>query len=141
MRGSTLLELLIAVAIIGTLLVIAAPRFSAWGDRLAAERAARDLALFYHQARTAALFRGSRVRLEFDQRTLRAVFEGVTDSTFLERPGPARHGVTLSASRTVIRIYSNGLGLGAANTKLVVRRGQAAESLTTSRLGRLKRWN
>ncbi len=57
------------------------------------------------------------------------------------RPGPARHGVTLTASRSVIRIYSNGMGLGAANTKLVVRRGAAAESLTTSRLGRLKRWN
>lgn len=141
MRGSTVLELLIVLAIVGTVLMIAAPRFATWSDRLAAEQAARDLALFYHQARTAALFRGTRVRLEFDQRTLRAVFEGVTDSTFLERPGPARHGATLSASRSVIRIYANGLGLGAANTKLVVRRGAAAESLTTSRLGRLKRWN
>lgn len=141
MRGSTLLELLIALAIIGTLVVIAAPRFATWSDRLAAERAARDLALFYQQARTAAMFRGTRVRLEFGETALRAVFEGVTDSTFLVRPGPARHGVTLTASRAVIRIYSNGMGLGAANTKLVVRRGVAAESLTTSRLGRLKRWN
>ncbi len=141
MRGSTVLELLIALAIVGTLVVIAAPRFSSWSDRLAAERAVRELALFYQQARTAALFRGTRVRLEFGETALRAVFEGATDSTFLMRPGPARHGVTLTASRSVIRIYSNGMGLGAANTKLVVRRGAAAESLTTSRLGRLKRWN
>lgn len=83
MRGSTLLELLIALAIIGTLVVIAAPRFATWSDRLAAERAARDLALFYQQARTAAMFRGTRVRLEFGETALRAVFEGVTDSTFL----------------------------------------------------------
>jgi hypothetical protein len=48
--------------------------------------------------------------------------------------------VSFRASRPVIRLYPNGFGLGAANTKIVLERGAAAESLTTSRLGRLKRW-
>jgi hypothetical protein len=98
------------------------------------------LVIFYGHARMSAIFRGRQVRLEFGPDTLRAVFEGVADSVFLVRPGPRRHGVSLRASRAVIRIYPNGLGRGAANTKLVVQRGVAAESLTTSRMGRLKRW-
>jgi hypothetical protein len=40
----------------------------------------------------------------------------------------------------VIRVGPNGIGWGAANTQLILRRGAAAESLTTSRLGRLKWW-
>ena len=51
-----------------------------------------------------------------------------------------RHGVALEASRAEIRLYPNGLGLGAANTKLVFRRGEAADSITISRLGRIRRW-
>jgi hypothetical protein len=69
-----------------------------------------------------------------------AVYEAALDSTFLVRPGPARHGVVLLASRAVIRLDPTGLGFGAANSTLVLRRGAVAESLTTSRLGRLKRW-
>ena len=96
--------------------------------------------MFYHRARFAAIFRAQRVRIEFGQDSLRATLEGVEDSTFLVWPGPARHRVELTSSREVIRIHPNGFGWGGANTKLVVRRGMAAESLTTSRLGRLKRW-
>ena len=139
-RGVTLLELLIAIVAVGTLTAIIAPRFAQVRDRLATERAARDLVTFYRQARYAAIYRGTRVRMEFGPDTLRAVYESVTDSVFLSRPGPSRHGVTLSASRPVIRIYPNGFGYGAANTKLVVRRGMAAESVTTSRMGRVKKW-
>ena len=124
----------------GALTAIVAPRFSQVRDRLATERAARDLVTFYRQARYAAIYRGTRVRMEFLPDTLRAVYERATDSIFLTRPGPSRHGVTLTASRPVIRIYPNGFGYGAANTKLIVRRGMAAESVTTSRMGRIKKW-
>lgn len=139
-RGFSLLELLIAIAAMAALTAITVPRFAAVRDRLATERAARDLVTFYRQARYAAIVRGSVVRMEFAPDTLRAMFEGVTDSVFLLRAGPARHGVTLTASRSLIRVYPNGFGYGAANTKLVVRRGMAAESVTTSRLGRVKKW-
>jgi prepilin-type N-terminal cleavage/methylation domain-containing protein len=139
-RGFSLIELLIAVAVVSTVLALTVPRFAMVRDRLAAERAARDLVTFYRQARYAAVYRGSMVRLEFGADTLRAAYEGVTDSVFLLRAGPSRHGVSFTASRPIIRIYPNGFGFGAANTKLVVRRGMAAESVTTSRLGRVKKW-
>jgi prepilin-type N-terminal cleavage/methylation domain-containing protein len=140
-RGVTLLEVVAVLAIVGLALAIAAPNVATWKDRLAVERATGEVVSFYWQARTSAIFRGTRVRMEFGVNSLQASFEGVTDSVFLTRPGPSRHGVSLTASRPIIRVYANGFGLGAANTKIVLRRGVAAESLTTSRLGRLKRWN
>jgi prepilin-type N-terminal cleavage/methylation domain-containing protein len=139
-RGVTLAELVVVLAIVGTLSALAFPRAARWLDWIAVDRATGELASFYQTARYAAIYRDERVRVELGEDSLRAVFEGVTDSVFLRRPGPVRHGVRLTVSRAVIRIQPNGMGFGGANTKLVLRRGAVAESLTTSRLGRLKRW-
>jgi hypothetical protein len=95
---------------------------------------------FYHHARYAGMMRAARVRMQFAPDTLQAYYESLRDSLFLSVPGPAARGVAMRASRSVIRIQANGIGWGAANTKIVLRRGSAAESLTTSRLGRLKWW-
>jgi prepilin-type N-terminal cleavage/methylation domain-containing protein len=139
-RGVTLVELVITVAVIGFLVALVAPRASEWLDRLYTQRAALELVTFYHRGRMTAITRSTRVRLEFGGDALVGVLEGVFDSTFVRLPGPNRHGVQLRASRPVIRIHPNGIGWGAANTKLVLWRGEAAESLTTSRLGRIRRW-
>ena len=80
------------------------------------------------------------MRIEFQPDTLVAVYDGVKDSAFLSRAGPDRDGVSLSMSRAVIRVLPTGIGSGGSNTTLVFRRGVYAESLTTSRLGRLKLW-
>ena len=128
------------IAIIGLVGTFALPRWSRWSDRFATDRAAREVASFYGSARFAAIQRSTRVRMQFSTDSLVAIYEGVRDSTFLWWPGPVHLGVVLRASRAVIRVYPNGIGLGAANTKIVVSRGAAAESLTTSRLGRIKRW-
>ena len=139
-RGVTLVELVAVLVIVGVMSALAFPRAARWLDWIAVDRATGEVASFYQTARYAAIYRDERVRLELREDSLRAVFEGVTDSVFLRWPGPVRHGVRLTASREVIRIQPNGLGYGAANTKLVLRRGAVAESLTTTRLGRLKRW-
>lgn len=139
-RGFTLLELLIVLVIGAALLGLSVPHWARYRNRLAARRAAAEVASFYHTARYGAILRGHRVRMEFSASGLRAIYEGAADSVFLVRPGPARFGVDLTASRSTIRIGPTGLGYGTANTTLVFRRGAAAESLTTSRLGRLKRW-
>ncbi|GBD31853.1 hypothetical protein HRbin33_00814 [bacterium HR33] len=139
-RGLTLVELTIVLGIIGALTALALPKLGGTLDRLAVGRASREAMSFYQRARMAAIFHSQRVRLEFTQDSLRATFEGPKDSTFMVWPGPARHKVKLSTSRAVIRIHPTGVGWGAANTKLVFRRGSAAESITTSRVGRLKRW-
>ena len=139
-RGVTLVEVLMVVTLVGVLSALGVPRVFRVQDRIMVARAASEVASFYHAARYGAILRARMVRIEFGAETLRAVYEGVTDSTFLLQPGPRRHGVSLAASRAEVRVSPNGLGYGAANTTLVLRRGEAVDTLTTSRLGRLKRW-
>lgn len=135
-----MLEMSIVLVVIGVMTGLAAPRLAGYVDRIAVKRAENETAAFYGRARIAAVYRAVRVRIGFTGDSLYAIAEGVVDSSIERIPGPIRHGVTLTASRAVIRIYPNGLGLGAANTKLVFRRGEAADSVTISRLGRLRRW-
>jgi type IV fimbrial biogenesis protein FimT len=139
-RGFTLVELLVAITIVALMAAIGFPSLTRQMDRLAVNRAAVDLSATYQSARLWAVYHGSRVRIEFSETSLRGVAEGAADSLFLSVPGPARYGVRLTASRPTIRIGPTGIGLGGANTKLVLVRGAVAESLATSRLGRLRRY-
>jgi prepilin-type N-terminal cleavage/methylation domain-containing protein len=139
-RGVTLVELVIAILILGVLASMAVPRLAAWSDRLAVLRAVEQVAGFHRRARLRAVLNSTRVGVAFSAESLTAVALGPPDSTILSEAGPARLGVSLTASRSSIRLYPNGLGVGAANTKIVLKKGEVAGSLTVSRLGRLKRW-
>lgn len=139
-KGVTLLELLTALVILGLLTGLAAPTITDWSDKLAVMRASEDVASFHSRARLRAVFGALTVRMLLSPDSLAAVVDASPDSVLLRAPGPARRGVRMSITRSTIRLYPNGLGLGGSNTKVVLRKGQAAESLTVSRLGRLKRW-
>lgn len=132
--------MLVVLAFLSTLVMVLAPAILQWRDALITQRAAREVSSFYSRSRMAAVFLSHRVRIEFGADSLVAVREGSADSTLFVAPGPSRHGVALTATRAAIRIAPTGVGWGAANTKVILRRGAAAESLTTSRLGRLRHW-
>ena len=134
-----MIEMAMVLVVIGTLVGLAGPRLSGYSDRLAVRRAGDETAAFYNRARIAAVYRAERLTVIFSGDSLLAVSEGASDSIVWQMPGPTRHGVAMTASRPVIRLYPNGLGLGAANTKLVFQKGTSADSLTISRLGRLRR--
>jgi hypothetical protein len=85
------------------------------------------------------MFRSIRVRVLLTGDSLTATAIGGGDSLLFAVRGPARHGVTLWASREVIRLYPNGLGLGGANSKIILNRREVVDSVTISRLGRLRR--
>ena len=133
-------EVLIVLAIVSLIATLAVARTTGWADRLAVLRASSELRSFYGRARYGAILGTARVRIQVSDDSLRAVYEGVRDSVFMVQPGPSRHGVALTASRHLLRVAANGFGRGASNTKLILTRGEAAESLTVSRLGRMKRW-
>jgi prepilin-type N-terminal cleavage/methylation domain-containing protein len=139
-RGFTLIELAIVLVVMGVVAGLAAPRIAGYADRLAVRRAKDETTAFYNRVRIAAVYRAVRVRVVFTGDSLLAISEGAIDSIVTKLPGPARYGVALNTSRGELRLYPNGLGLGAANTKLVFRKGVAADSLTISRLGRIRQW-
>jgi prepilin-type N-terminal cleavage/methylation domain-containing protein len=138
-NGFTLIELLVVLLIVAVLAAVGAQSVGHVLDRIAVDRAVNELTAFYNGARLAAVLRGRRVRVEFSADSLVGVYEGANDSTFVNVAGPSAGGVALTVSRSVIRLRPDGIGLGAANTKLVVRRGEAADSLAISRLGRIRR--
>jgi prepilin-type N-terminal cleavage/methylation domain-containing protein len=137
--GFTLAEIAIVVVIVGILAALGAPRFGKVLDQLAVARSMQETMAFYRSARFAAIVSGKFVRIEFSADSLVGVFEGQPDTVFMRVAGPAVHAVSLTVSRATIRISATGLGYGAANTKLVFRRRTAADSLATSRLGRVRR--
>jgi prepilin-type N-terminal cleavage/methylation domain-containing protein len=139
LRGLSLLELLVVLAIFASILATLVPVTGPVLDRLAVSQSVTDIATVVSVARWSAVAHGSTVRIQFSQDSLVAVFEGASDSVFLTLPGPARRGVRLAVSRPVIRFWPNGTGFGAANTTLVLTRGRAADSLAVSRLGRVRR--
>lgn len=138
MRGLTFVEMIVALVLMGLLASWAFPRYATWADWLAVERATREVTSFYAAARFAAAQRGTRIRVEFGPDSLRAVFEGMRDSVFRVRAGPAKSGVMLKVSQRVVRIGSSGYGWAAGNTTVVLRKGQVVDSVIISRLGRVR---
>jgi Tfp pilus assembly protein FimT len=137
-RGTTLLEITTLLVILGILASIAFPRFAGYRDRVSVGAGTTSVVAMLATARYAAVRRATLTAIAFDTATATiTVFAG--GDTIERRSLGAVHGVRLTASRDSIAYAPNGMGYGAANTKLVVSRGAAAETLTVSRLGRVRR--
>lgn len=134
--GFTLAELLVVLLLASIVLGFAFVRLGAAADRAAVRAAVSDAASVFISARNAALYRRAPVAVHID--TLSALLVVRADSVVLQRRDLRAGGVHLSASRDSTAFDARGLGVGAANLSLVVRRGQAAETLFLSRLGRVR---
>ena len=100
--------------------------------------AALETVATFALARRWSLSRSSRTAITFD--TVAATLTVRSYSDIIARRNLASsHGVTFSASRDSMAYTPNGLGYGASNLTIVVRRGAAAESVYVSRLGRVRR--
>lgn len=99
-RGLTLLELLVALALLGVLLALAVPRVSAIVPGALLDRAARSLAVDLRFARVKAIAenRRRRVIVELDQRIYR--IEADAEGTFVPVAAPRTlpAGVAFDAS-------------------------------------------
>ena len=136
--GMTLLELATTVSIVGIVLSTAIPRYTHLRDRLAVDGATSALTSTLADTRHFAARWNRRTALSIDTATATLTLHAGVD-TLDQVPLASLFRVSLAASRDSIAYYPSGLGYGASNTTLVVRRGAAAETVTVSRVGRVKR--
>ncbi len=140
-KGFTLLELIVVVAIAALLLVSWIPRAARLMDWLATERAVRDVTTALAVGRNGAVMQSTRARILIDTDTLRIDRWGAQGwEPWWRTPGPASYGVSLAVSNPVVTFGPTGMGWGVSNTTIVLRRGSQAETITLSRVGRVKHW-
>jgi len=139
--GFTLLELMVVICIAAALMAFSLPRAARLMDWMATERAARDVTTALAVGQHRAIAYATRARITFSSDTLRIDrFETGGWTPWWRIPGPTSYGVTLEVSNPIVIFGPNGIGWGASNTKIVLRRGSQVETITTSRVGRVKRW-
>ncbi|MGV3707401.1 MAG: hypothetical protein ACO1Q7_01075 [Gemmatimonas sp.] len=133
----TLVELLVIISITGALAAIAFHAMTQQLDRMAvrqASRAARDV---FAAAREYAVSGGTRTAVQVIPASATLTAHADAD-TILSRPLATLHGVTLSASRDSMAYSPSGLGYGASNLRIIVSKRAAVETVTVSRLGRVR---
>jgi Tfp pilus assembly protein FimT len=134
----TLFELVLVVTIIGVLTAVAIPKTRRSLDGIAVRGAAGDVANMLELARHTAMNLGTRVSVDIDSAPARLTMRAGAD-TLRKRDEQAIHGVRFVASRTPVVYSQLGMGFGVSNLTLVVSRGAVAETVTVSRLGRVRR--
>src|SRR5258705_50642 len=140
-KGFSLIELAFVLCIIAVLAAAGVPRLGPFLDRIAADQAARDVSVALAVARHGAVLQGMRSRLTIDGDSLRIDrLEADGWTPWRRWPGPAHLRVQLEVSNPEIVFGPTGMGWGVSNTKVVLRRGSQVETITVSRVGRVKRW-
>ena len=140
-KGFSLLELMVVICIAAVLAGFGLPRAMRLLDWIVTDQAMRDVTTAIAVGRHGAVMQMTRARVTIAPDTLRIDRLSTTGwETGWRRPGPASHGVLMEVSNPVVVFGPTGMGWGASNTKVVLRRGSQVETVTISRVGRVKRW-
>ncbi len=139
-NGFTLPELLSVVAIAGVLASVVVPPANRALDRAAVREGAERFAALHAATRQAAISRATLARLELD--SVRR-----TGTVSVRRTPSAWDTVAVGALGSARLAFTNGtlvfgplgMGYGTSNSTVVFIRGTAADTVTTSRTGRLRR--
>jgi Tfp pilus assembly protein FimT len=133
-----LLELTVVLTIAGLLIALAVPRFAALRDTASVRAATGELGAMFSAARQEAIARREPVAVGVDAAA--GVVELRAGGVRLARRAlTATYGVTVTATRDSTVYDPRGIGFGLSNLTVTVRRGTIVDTLTMSRLGRV-RW-
>jgi Tfp pilus assembly protein FimT len=136
-RAATLAELVVVIAIIALVSGFVLPPLKRGFDRLQTRAAAQATLQAFFTARANAIAQGRRTVVVLDAKRTRVLVTAAGD-TLLARAIGSEHGVAMTASRDSMAFFPDGLGLGGANLSVVIRRGDAADTVIVSREGRAK---
>jgi prepilin-type N-terminal cleavage/methylation domain-containing protein len=140
-KGFSLIEMMVVVCIAALLAALWLPRAARVLDWIATDRAVHDVTTAIAMGRHGAVLQATRARVTIAADTLRIDRLGAAGWDPWRRwPGPSSHGVQLQVSNPVIVFGPTGMGWGASNTTVVLRRGSQVETITMSRVGRVKHW-
>jgi len=136
-RAFTLPELILTATLVALVAALAVPRTGAALDRIRLTQAGGEVAEALAVGRTAAIARSAYVRVVLDE-AAGALRVETDEETLRHRDLRGLHRVALRATRDTVTYAPTGLGYGLANTTIVVARGARAETVTVSRLGRVR---
>ena len=130
-------EITVTLCILGVLTAIAMPQTAKLIDRIQVRGAVNDIESAFSGARHIAIARSAQSTVEIDT-AAREIHVSVNGDIVRTRKIGAEHGVQISASRDRMSYAATGIGYGAANLSVVVRRNSAVDTVVVSRLGRVR---
>jgi Tfp pilus assembly protein FimT len=133
----TIFELTLTLCILSILSAIAIPRAGRLIDSIHVRGAATEIEALFSVARHLAIARGALSTVEVDP-VKRVMRVSVGEDTVRTLELGTTHDVQLVATRTRMSYGPTGMGYGAANLSVVVRRNSAVDTVFVSRLGRLR---
>jgi prepilin-type N-terminal cleavage/methylation domain-containing protein len=139
-RGTTLLELLLVLAIVAVLTALAAPAAGTLRDRLLVQEAADLVAGAHARARLLALVerRVMVLTLTADSLVLRAVESPIDTTERWRAAGPAAARVDVTGFPRAVAFSPAGVAFGFANGTYGFSRGRASRQVIVSRYGRVR---
>ena len=139
-HGFTLPELLSVIVIIGILLSVVTPPLGRALDQAAVHEGVERFAALHATTRQLAISRNTLARLEVDRAQRAAAISVRRTPVVWDTVGSYSLGsASIACSNPTIVFGPLGLGYGTSNTRLIFSRGAAADTVTTSRTGRLRR--
>lgn len=133
----TIIELTVTICILGVISAIAMPSVGKLLDRVRVRGAVLEIESLFSGARHIAIARSSQTTADIDT-VNQAMYVSVGVDTLRKREIGKEHGVRLSASRVRMSYSATGMGYGAANLSVFVRRSSFVDTVFVSRLGRLR---
>lgn len=135
--GTTYVEQLLMLTLLGLLLTVGVAAGGRWLDRAAVAAATRSATDAFAAARDHAVAAGTRTAVRIDVVQGRLLVHARGD-TIARLSLTELHRVSLEATRDSMAYAPSGIGWGASNLRLVLRRGAAADTVVVSRLGRVR---
>jgi prepilin-type N-terminal cleavage/methylation domain-containing protein len=133
----TIVEIIVTICILGVLSAIAMPSAGKLLDRVHVRGAVLEIESLFSGARHIAIARSAQTTVEIDT-VNQAIYVSVGVDTLRKREIGKDHGVRLAATRVRMSYSATGMGYGAANLSVFVRRSSSVDTVFVSRLGRLR---